>query len=270
MQKVAGNVFVETNICNHSFVDTGDGLVAIDTPMFTGASTAWQKEMAAHGAVRYLIDTEGHYDHMAGNYFFDATIVGHEGTRETIQASSIGELKQMMAMMAPDGQPLPEGFSLRPPTITFSGGLTLYVGDHTFRLIHMPGHTASQTAVYVPEERVVFTGDNVVNKSMPFFHQALPLEWLESLKQLQNLDFDFVVPGHGAVGDKSCIREMRITVQIWVDAVREAIGKGMSLEETQDKVSLLHLYPDPKADPATRGAFQRASIGRLYEMLKGR
>ena len=133
--------------------------------MLPGASAAWQKEMAKYGSVRYLIDTEGHYDHMAGNYFFDAAIVGHEGTREIYGASSMEELKQMMAMMAPGGPPLPEGFHLRPPTITFSQELTLYVGDHTFRLIRMPGHTASQTAVYVPEERVVFTGDNVVNKA---------------------------------------------------------------------------------------------------------
>ena len=101
MQKVAQNVYVETNICNHSFVKTSEGLVAIDTPTVPEASVAWQKEIAKHGTVRYLIDTEGHYDHFAGNYFFDALIVGHEGARRDILASSMEELKQMIAGMAP-------------------------------------------------------------------------------------------------------------------------------------------------------------------------
>jgi len=269
MQKVAGNVYVGTNICNHSFVKTSEGLVAIDTPTIPEASVAWQKEIAKHGKVRYLIDTEGHYDHFAGNYFFDTTIVGHEAARREIEASTMEELKGMIANMAPGSAPLPDGFYLRPPAITFSRELTLYVGDRTFRLINTPGHTAGQATVYVPEEKVAFTGDNVVNKSMPFFHQALPLEWLESLKVLDGLDIDVVVPGHGSVGDASCIREMRSTVQTWVDAVREAIKKGMSQEETMDKVSLLHLYPDPNADPQRRAAIQRMGIGRLYQMLKG-
>ena len=103
---------------------------------------------------------------------------------------------------------------------------------------------------------------------MPFFHQALPLEWLESLKVLDGLDIDVVVPGHGEVGDASCIREMKSTVQTWIDAVREAIKKGMSREEAMDRVSLLHLYPDRNADPERWAPIQRMGIGRLYQMLK--
>ena len=46
-------------------------------------------------------------------------------------------------------------------TVVFTGDLTLRVGDHTFDLLHTPGHTPGQIAVHVPEERVVFTGDTV-------------------------------------------------------------------------------------------------------------
>jgi len=52
--------------------------------------------------------------------------------------------------------------------------------------------------------------------------------------------------------------------------VREAINKGMSSEEAKERVSLLHLYPDPKADPEKRAAIHRMGVGRLYEMLKDR
>ena len=49
-------------------------------------------------------------------------------------------------------------------TIVFTGDLTLRVGDHTFRLLHTPGHTPGQLAVHVPEERAVFTGDTIFSE----------------------------------------------------------------------------------------------------------
>ena len=269
MQRITGNVFVGTNICNHSFVKTKDGVVMIDTPSVPGAALAWRSAIAAYGPVRYLVNTEGHLDHFGGNYFFDAAIVAHEGTRVAVQAASLGDFVQMVAAAAPGEAPLPDGFSFPVPTITFSHALTLYIGDHTFRLLHMPGHTPSQSVVYVPEERVLFTGDNVVNKVMPFFHQAMPMEWLESLEKLMGLDIDIVVPGHGAVCDKSGIPEMSATVHTWIDAVRGAIDKGMTPEEAQATISFLDRYPDPRADEATRSLFQRMGIARLYEVLKG-
>ncbi len=270
MQRVTGNVYVGTNICNHSFVKTSDGVVMIDTPAVPAAAVAWRNAVAGYGPARYLVNMEGHLDHFGGNYFFDAAIVAHEGTRAAIQAASMEFFVQMITSAAgPDGAALPDGFSFPLPTVTFNQALTLYVGDHTFRLLLMPGHTPFQLALYVPEEKVLFTGDNVVNKVMPFFHQAVPFEWLESLEKLRELEFDVLVPGHGAVGDKSSIPEMIATVHMWIDAVKGAIDKGMTLEEAQEHISFLDRYPDPPADHAKRSFMQRVGIGRLYEVLKG-
>lgn len=172
MKRVTENVYVGTNICNHSFVKTEDGLVLIDTPVVPSAAVAWRNEVAAHGSVRYLINTEPHMDHFAGDYYFDAPIVAQEGARRVIQTGSVQNFIPMLSSAAP-GEALPEGFSFPLPAITFSQALTLYVGGHTFRLLHMPGHTPFQSPVYVPEERVLFSSDNVVN-GMPFFHEAVP------------------------------------------------------------------------------------------------
>jgi glyoxylase-like metal-dependent hydrolase (beta-lactamase superfamily II) len=269
MQKVTGNVYVGTNVCNHSFVQTNDGVVMIDAPAVPSAALAWRNAIAGHGPVRYLVTTEGHVDHFGGDYFFDAPIVAHEGTRAAIRETPMEYFMEMIASASPGEALLPDGFFFSLPTVAFSEALTLYVGGHAFRLLHMPGHTPFQAVVHVPEERVVFTGDNVVNKTMPFFHQAMPTEWLESLDRLMELDVDAVIPGHGPVGDKRCIPEMRETVQIWMDAVRSAIDKGMTSEEAQAAISLLDRYPDPRADDAKRSFFQRRSIARLYEALQG-
>lgn len=267
MEKVGAAVYVGTDICNHSFIVTKEGVVMVDTPMAPTAAAAWKDKIGRHGTVRYLINTEGHMDHFGGNYFFGGTIVAHEGARKGIVETQADAYRQMVGMAAP-GERIPEDFSLRPPTITFNDRLTLHMGDRTFRLMSLPGHTPYQAMVYVPEERVLFSGDNVVNNTMPFFHQAVPLEWLETLKKLQDLDIEKVVPGHGDVGDKTCLATMAAEVELWIDAVRSAIGKGMSVEEAQDSISFLHRYPAPPDRPDMRAAFQKMSVGRLYEMLK--
>jgi cyclase len=115
---------------------------------------------------------------------------------------------------------------------------------------------------------VLFSSDNVVN-GMPFFHESVPEEWLRSLDALMELDIDFVVPGHGEVGDKSLISKMKTEVTVCIGLVKEALAKGMTLEETLTTVSFLDRYPDPSANEAKRAFFQKAGITRLYQVLKG-
>ena len=215
MKRVTENVYVGSNICNHSFVKTRDGLVMIDAPAAPSAAVAWRNEVAAYGPVRYLINTEPHVDHFGGDYFFDAPVVAQDGARRAMETASPEYFMQMLSWAAP-GEALPDGFSFRLPAITFSQALTLYVGGHTFRLLHMPGHTPFQSPVYVPEERVLFAGDNVVN-GMPLFHESVPEAWLHSLDALMELDIDVVVPGHGDVGDKSLVPTMRTETAACVD-----------------------------------------------------
>ena len=264
MQQITDNVYVETgfNGCNVTFVVTGEGVVMVDSPMVPGEAAKWRDTIAGHGQLRYLINSEPHIDHFAGNCFFNTTGVAHEGAREVIQEATMEQLKGMLQMMAPDSLPLPDDFSFRPPVITFSKQLNLYLGEHTFRLINLPGHSPFQVAVYVPEERVIVTSDNVVNGTPPFMHQALPYEWLESLKQMQQLEADWLIPGHGDVCDPGYLPKMMNTVQTWMDAVLEAIDKGMNLEEAQEKISII----DHKDERGMQ--IQRMNVGHLYEVLK--
>jgi glyoxylase-like metal-dependent hydrolase (beta-lactamase superfamily II) len=270
MQKITENVYVETGVrgCNHGIVITSEGVVMIDTPMVPSDAMRWRDEIAQFGPVRYIVNTEPHIDHFSGNSFFKGTIVGHEGTRAAILVASVEQLKGMLKRTAPESLSLLEGFSFRPPTITLSEQLTLYLGKHTFKLTNMPGHTPFQVMVYIPEERVVFTSDNVV-REMPFLHQALPYQWLDSLKKIEELEADVLVPGHGSVCDRSYLPEMRAIIQAWIDAVTTAINKGMSLEETQDKISMLDRFPGASQDEF-KLQVQRMNVAHLYEVLKSK
>lgn len=60
MQQLTKNVFVETGVrgCNHGFVKTADGIVMIDTPQKPTDALKWRDEIARHGEVRYIFNTE--------------------------------------------------------------------------------------------------------------------------------------------------------------------------------------------------------------------
>lgn len=270
MQKISDNVYAETKFrgCNCGFVVTSEGVVVIDTPMLPIDATKWRDEIAKHGTIRYLINTEPHLDHFSGNYFFDCPVIAHEGAREAILSTSVDDLKERLKQMSPESLPLMEGFSYRPPSITLSERLTIHLGNHTFKLINFPGHTPFQIAVYIPEERVLFTSDNIFYKTQALLHDALPYEWLNSLEQIGKIEADVLVPGHGDICDRTYIPEMKAFIQSWMDAVTTAIKQELSLEEAQDKISLLDRYPVEPGMEFMAHEIQRMNVARLYAVLQ--
>ncbi|OGO36876.1 MAG: hypothetical protein A2147_11575 [Chloroflexi bacterium RBG_16_57_8] len=267
MDKISSNAYVQvaSRGCNHSFVATSDGVVMIDTPMFPDDAAKWREEIAKFGPVRYLINTEPHGDHVSGNCFFEGIGVAHEGTRNAILDSTVEQYRDMLKRMGGPESTVPDGFEYRAPAITFSEKLTFYLGNHTFELIHLPGHSPFQLCVFVPEEKVAFTSDNVTNATPPFMHQALPNDWLNSLRELQKLEADRFVPGHGPVCGKDYLGVMHNIIQGAVEVVTSSIKQGLSLEEAQQKVSL---YGDRFPKNERLAMVQHMGIARLYEVLK--
>jgi glyoxylase-like metal-dependent hydrolase (beta-lactamase superfamily II) len=267
MQKITDNVYVQLGVgaCNHSFVVTSDGVVAIDTPVSTSASREWAKEIAKHGPLRYLINGEGHPDHIAGNCYLGGILIAHEGARKAILETDIKTITDMQQRAAP-GAPRDPDFKLRPPDITLSDRLTIYLGKHTFHLYALPGHSPNQVSVYVPEEKVIFTSDNVVT-SMPFFREAVAYEWIQSLEFIDKLDFNKVVVGHGEVQDKNYVRQMINKLQAWINAVTDAMNKGMTLEETQKKIAASEEFAAYAKNSVIPGMF-KTSVAGLYNYLK--
>jgi cyclase len=101
----------------------------------------------------------------------------------------------------PTSQKLLENYKPNAPVITFQSEMTLHVGNHTFHMIHMPGHTAYQAAVIVVEEGVVFTSDNIFCKVQTWLQEANPELWLKALESLRVLKQEtlFPVTGRSAI-----------------------------------------------------------------------
>ena len=103
MEKISKNVYVETKFegSNNSFVVTRDGLVMIDTPQVPTNAVKWREIMERFGKIRYFINNEPHGDHVTGNYFFNGTVIAHEGTRQSILKMSPEEIKERYKQSSP-------------------------------------------------------------------------------------------------------------------------------------------------------------------------
>jgi glyoxylase-like metal-dependent hydrolase (beta-lactamase superfamily II) len=257
MRRVGPHSFTEIYYagCNPSFVETSDGYVMIDTPQQPIDAVRWREMLEEKAPIRYLINTEPHGDHISGNaYFPNVPVVGQIKLQECFerylaQFGTMEEKRERLKQMDPDSVWLlghPDYSDPHGPTVTFTDRMTLTVGNHTFQIIHHPGHTAPQTSVYVPEEGVVFTGDNVFHKCRSWLQECDPWEWLAALKSIEVLDAEVIVPGHGEQCGKAYLKDQAQIVENWVGYIGRFVDRGVSPEEIlHGKVAVTDQDPYP-------------------------
>jgi cyclase len=151
-----------------------------------------------------------------------------------------------------------------------TGDLTLKVGDRTFHLLHTPGHTPGQIAVYVPEERAVFTGDTIFSGCQTWLMTSNVEQWLAALERIRTLDVDWIVPGHGPVVTKQYLDVQRSHLMEWKTAVAAAIAKGWSRDETVARVSFKDRFgPVDIGQGYMLDYIQTWNAGSLWDKLTG-
>ncbi|TJZ43511.1 MBL fold metallo-hydrolase [Streptomyces piniterrae] len=182
---------------NAGFVTDGDTTLVVDTAATERRARLLRDRIAESGAPtpRTLVNTHHHGDHTYGNSVFapEATIIGHTACRRELLTAG----HQLHAMWP---QVEYGDIRLTAPTVTYTDRLTLHIGDIEVHLIH-PGvaHTPGDTIVWLPRQRVVFTGDLVFHGGTPFVFMGSLTGSLRALELLRALDAVTVVPGHGPV-----------------------------------------------------------------------
>ena len=135
-------------------------------------------------------------------------------------------------------QYLAEVRALRPalPTVVFERAMRIIRKDREIHLLFLGrAHTEGDVFVYLPKEKVVVTGDAVIGWT-PFMGDGYPQDWGETLRRLEQLDFDRMILGHGQVADRDWLRTFRSYVEDMVEAVRHEVWNGATLEETKERV----------------------------------
>lgn len=186
-------------INNTGFLVGRRGVVSIDSCSTQLRTEAYQAAICGvtDQPVRTLVNTHHHGDHTFGNYLFGiATIIGHEKTREEI-------LRTGLPFDAPVWTDVDWGpVELEPPFVTYTDGVTLHVDDLEceVRYVGGPAHTTNDSIVWVPERRLLFSGDLIFNGGTPFLVMGSISGAIRVLEeQIRVLPIETLVPGHGPV-----------------------------------------------------------------------
>lgn len=279
MEQITKNVYAETKIrgCNPGIVFTSEGSVFIDTAQWISELLKMREFALEKGPIKYLINTEGHIDHIFGNHWFagEATVIGHERLHElfwTVAGDvpcyeySVDVLerqdKDCLHLM-----PSKEDYIVNKPQITFSDKMSLVVGDTKFDLYHTPGHSDSQIAVFLPEESVLFVGDTIFAKCQTWLHSANIDELLQTFDFLESLNAEWIVPGHGPIIKTDYIAEQRGFVYDWIAAVSDGVVKGWSEEECVANISFADRYPVDIGQGEMMEYIQRTNVIKCYKYL---
>lgn len=277
LEEVADGVFAYVQLDggwylnNCGFVLASDGVVAVDATSTESRTRAYLAAMRAVTTqpVRVLLNTHHHGDHNHGNYLFpSAAIVAHESCRtEAVEAGLIGML------MFPDVQW--GDIQVKPAFVTFADRVTVWADDTAIECVHIgPAHTTNDVYAWIPDRRVLFTGDLVFNRVTPLALQGTITGWLDALDHLRALAPEIVVPGHGPVGGPESIDSvagyLRFVQRLAAEAEAAGVGAldaagGADLGEyaewpdAERLVMNLHramseLRGDPAATPLDMGA----------------
>jgi len=186
-------------INNTGFIRGERTVVSIDTCSTERRTRAYlaKVEEIAGQLPRALVNTHHHGDHTNGNCLLPfATVIGHERCREEMLRGGI---------LRPDGlfEPVEWGnITSAPPFVTFDRRLDIYVDDLKIELIHLTtaAHTTNDVVAWIPEHRVLFSGDLIFNGGTPFVLMGSVAGSLEALSIVMELEPEVIVPGHGAPG----------------------------------------------------------------------
>jgi len=258
--------------CNTAIIENDDDVMIVDTHSKPSAARVIVEKLRGitHKPVRYVVNTHFHWDHWHGNEVYpatypDAEIVTNQITREAmvmkglkriqdhvrqvpgeiatlkadLQAASPSQRAKLEADLRLAEAYLAEVKALKPvlPTIAFEQTMKLYRRDREIHLLHLGrAHTAGDVFVYLPNEKVVITGDAMIGWT-PFMGDGYPDEWAATLDRLAQLDFTHIIMGHGNVTGREWLGTFRSYVHDMVEAVRQEAATGATLDEVKQRVT---------------------------------
>ena len=236
--KVTDGVYLFRNIVNSSIIIGDNGVAVIDTQVNQMMGKRLLKAIRAitDKPILYAINTHYHWDHTNGNVIFrqeGATVVAREMT------------KDFMVNRAPRQEEFlrSRGFTLgEPPFLpqqTFTHETELELGNQPLHLVHLgKAETDDATAIRVPAEKCIVSGDTVMTGSFPIFGQPVMNEglmanhnWINTIQELRTYAPEHVLPGHGPLAHDAEIDLLLKIESYFLTEVRKRVEQEMSLAE---------------------------------------
>jgi alkyl sulfatase BDS1-like metallo-beta-lactamase superfamily hydrolase len=287
LAEVADGVAFLPSFANVSAFTTDDGLLLVDTGS-AFAARAVHTELRTWSSQRLdtAVYSHGHIDHVFGVPVFEEEsaangwapprVVAHAALPARfdryIKTAGYNEIvNQRQFGMANLRWPL----EYRYPDQTYEDTLWLDVGGSLFELHHARGETDDHTWTWVPEAKVLCSGDLFIwaspNAGNPQKVQRYPLEWAAALRQMVELEAEWLLPGHGFLVQgadrvRQALTDTADLLESLVDQTLAMMNTGARLDEIihsvvappalLDRPYLRPVYDEPE--------FVVRNIWRLY------
>ncbi len=247
VEKVATDVyFHEGDIgrfghCNNGWIVFNDYVLVIDANFPSGAQVILPKIKAVTDKpIRFAFDTHHHGDHAYGNEVMHeagATIVGHAGVLAEMkrhETNYFGGKGPGRWEDAAKNRKDVAASKLRPPSVLFDKQLTFDDGTHRVELLHFGvAHTHGDGWAWLPNERIVFTGDACVNGPYNYTGDGNLHEWVKTIDHVIALKPLKVCPAHGPSGGPEVLANQQLYFKSLLSEVRQLKDAGKTASEVQ-------------------------------------
>jgi len=281
---------------NAGFIVLGRGVLVFDTHFTPEAGRQLMDDIRSVTSkpVRYVVNSHYHPDHTHGNQAFpEADIIAVKGTREDILEKDLPSFNRTIRVTTSQIEGMRKAASketdpdrlevilhqiqtrddylgtlsqlkITAPVVVPDDYMSIRDGPKEIRIQFLgPGHTDSDTILYIPSDRIVFCGDLFFKDAIPNIQDAEILKWMETLKKILQLDADRFVPGHGLVGNRHDVEIFLNYFENLRDLVEPYVTGGEGVETAMRDIRVPTQYSRYRFMN-----FFRANVQKMYAELK--
>ena len=253
------------NMANNCYIKTTEGFLVMDTgPSYQFAKQAYEAMQKIEDLpVKYVVNSHEHDDHWLGNDYykqkFGATLMGPESINTNYKE---GDKTRMYNVLPKNAI---EGTHIIDLDKVVKKKETLVLGGEKFDIIPMDvkAHTGDDVFIYMPERKVLFAGDLVMNGRITSGRHGSVMGQLKALAMMQKLDWKVMVPGHGFITDATAMDEANLYFKLTKDRVLKAIEEGVDATEINEVVKLIEFK-----DKAMYDILNAQNIGFAFDELE--
>lgn len=225
--------------CNNTIIEMKDYLIVVDANFPSGARLVLEDaKKLSKKPVKYVFDTHHHGDHSYGNPVWTqqgAITLAYVGVAEEMKRYEPARWQNTAKTRKDVGDlklDVPE-----PPKQTFTKSPYILKDDTRQVQFHFLGwaHTRGDGFVYLPKEKVLCTGDAVVNGPYNYTADGNIGNWPKVVEAAQKLDVEHILPGHGPAGGREVLQGQHDFMFELHKAVATAVKNGKKLDELVKK-----------------------------------
>lgn len=233
---------------NTGVIVTDDAVLICDTlatPVMAQRLIAEIRKVSA-APIKYVVLSHYHAVRVLGASGYQAEgmqqIIASQGTYEMIVERGAQDMMSEYERFPRLFQNFDSIPGLTWPTLVFKEEMTLWMGKLEVKIMHLgPGHTRGDTVVWIPAEKVLFSGDLVECDAACYTGDAQLEEWPATLAAIRALGAEKIVPGRGPAltTPAEIVRGLDYTtdfVTTLLASAKEAVAAGMNLKQAMGHV----------------------------------